>query len=201
MKLFYMELWRQIYSFTLLLKSKELYTTKSRYCSVIKKEKGDAGKIECRQMSLPVLHVNHIPTRRRMGKKGPDLRDFGKQCFDWDAVCKQQPNCIQALSSHKFVSHRHISKEFCILELNTDDEGQVSPYQNKELEKEKGKMNPVVQGQRQYGCIKYIYTSCVHVFSCPVTFDSLRPHGLQHARPPCPSPSLEVCPSSCPLHW
>ena len=25
-------------------------------------------------------------------------------------------------------------------------------------------------------------------------------HGLQHARPPCPSPSPEVCPSSCRLH-
>ena len=30
---------------------------------------------------------------------------------------------------------------------------------------------------------------------------SLRPHGLQHAKPPCPSPSPEVSPSSCPLHW
>ena len=28
----------------------------------------------------------------------------------------------------------------------------------------------------------------------------LWPQGLQHARPPCPSPSPEVCPSSCPLH-
>ena len=28
----------------------------------------------------------------------------------------------------------------------------------------------------------------------------LRPHGLQHTRPPCPSPSPKVCPSSCPLH-
>jgi len=26
-------------------------------------------------------------------------------------------------------------------------------------------------------------------------------HGLQNARPPCPSPSPKVCPSSCPLHW
>ena len=26
-------------------------------------------------------------------------------------------------------------------------------------------------------------------------------HRLQHARPPCPSPSLGVCPSSCSLHW
>ena len=31
--------------------------------------------------------------------------------------------------------------------------------------------------------------------------DSLQPHGLQHARLPCPSPSPGVCPSSCPLNW
>ena len=30
--------------------------------------------------------------------------------------------------------------------------------------------------------------------------DSLWPHGLQHTRPPCPSPSPGVCPSSCSLH-
>ena len=30
--------------------------------------------------------------------------------------------------------------------------------------------------------------------------DSLRPHGLEHARPPCPS-SLGVCSDSCPLSW
>ena len=29
--------------------------------------------------------------------------------------------------------------------------------------------------------------------------DSLRPHKLQHARPPCPSPSPGVCSDSCPL--
>ena len=28
---------------------------------------------------------------------------------------------------------------------------------------------------------------------------TLWPHGLQHTRPPCPSPSLRVCPSLCPL--
>ena len=31
--------------------------------------------------------------------------------------------------------------------------------------------------------------------------DSSQPHGLQHARLPCPSPSPEVCPNSCPLHY
>ena len=33
------------------------------------------------------------------------------------------------------------------------------------------------------------------LFSLPVMSDSLQPHGLQHARPPCPSPSPDVCPS------
>ena len=31
--------------------------------------------------------------------------------------------------------------------------------------------------------------------------DSLRPHGLQHARPPCPSPIPGVYSDSCPLSW
>ena len=30
-----------------------------------------------------------------------------------------------------------------------------------------------------------------------VASDSLRPHGLQHTRPPCPSPSPRVCSNSC----
>ena len=29
--------------------------------------------------------------------------------------------------------------------------------------------------------------------------DSLQPHGLQHSRPPCPSPSPRACSDSCPL--
>ena len=38
-------------------------------------------------------------------------------------------------------------------------------------------------------------------FSRSVVSDSLRPHGLQHTRPPCLSLSPGVCPSSCPLNW
>ena len=38
-------------------------------------------------------------------------------------------------------------------------------------------------------------------FSCSVMSDSLRPHGLQHARPPCPSPTPGVYSSSRPLSW
>ena len=36
-------------------------------------------------------------------------------------------------------------------------------------------------------------------FSHSVVFNSLRPHGLQHARPPCPSPTPRVYSNSCPL--
>ena len=38
-------------------------------------------------------------------------------------------------------------------------------------------------------------------FSCSVTSDSLRPHVLQHTRPPCPSPTPGVYSNSCPLSW
>ena len=46
----------------------------------------------------------------------------------------------------------------------------------------------------------YTHTHTVLLSSHPVMSDSLRPHRLQHTRPPCPSPSLEVCPSSRPLY-
>ena len=45
---------------------------------------------------------------------------------------------------------------------------------------------------RQYGSVQ---------FSCPVVSDSLRPHELQHTRPPCPSPTPRVHSNSCPLSW
>ena len=35
----------------------------------------------------------------------------------------------------------------------------------------------------------------------PVMSDSLRPHELQHARPPCPSPTPGVHSDSCPSSW
>ena len=36
-------------------------------------------------------------------------------------------------------------------------------------------------------------------FSCSVASDSLRPHGLQHIRPPCPSLTPRVYSNSCPF--
>ena len=39
---------------------------------------------------------------------------------------------------------------------------------------------------------------CIYQFSHSVVSDSLWPHELQHARPPCPSPSPRVHSNSCP---
>ena len=44
----------------------------------------------------------------------------------------------------------------------------------------------------------HLYASSVQ-FSHSVVSDSLKPHGLQHDRPPCPSPTPRVYPNTCPL--
>ena len=45
----------------------------------------------------------------------------------------------------------------------------------------------------------FMYYQCSLVqFSCSVMSDSLWPHGLQHTRPPCPSPTPGVYSNSCP---
>ena len=37
-------------------------------------------------------------------------------------------------------------------------------------------------------------------FSRSFVSNSLQPHKSKHTKPPCPTPSPEICPSSCPLH-
>ena len=44
-----------------------------------------------------------------------------------------------------------------------------------------------------------ILTLLLFLFNCSVVSNSLQPHGLQHARLPCPPLSPGVCPSSCPF--
>ena len=46
-----------------------------------------------------------------------------------------------------------------------------------------------------------IVTFSLVQFSCSVVSNSLWPHGLQHARPPCPSPTPGACLHSCPSSW
>ena len=51
-----------------------------------------------------------------------------------------------------------------------------------------------------YICILMVVANSVR-FSHSVVSNSWWLHGLQHARPPCPSPTPGVYPDSCPLSW
>ena len=50
-----------------------------------------------------------------------------------------------------------------------------------------------------YSCVACVSLSVSVQFSHSVVSDSLWPHGLQHARPACPSPTPRACSNSCPL--
>ena len=46
----------------------------------------------------------------------------------------------------------------------------------------------------------FVFSLCFSVqLSCSFVSDSLHPHGPQHTRPPCPSPTPGVHPNPCPL--
>ena len=53
----------------------------------------------------------------------------------------------------------------------------------------------------KFKCVNYKLVISSVQFSCSVVSDSLRPHELQHARPPCPSPSPGVHSNSRPSSW
>ena len=53
----------------------------------------------------------------------------------------------------------------------------------------------------RYGLQDHINSKYLYLlqFSGSVVSNSVRPHELQHARPPCPSPTPRVYSGSCPL--
>ena len=57
------------------------------------------------------------------------------------------------------------------------------------------------RGKEKEGGFEKVTLKSIHSvqFSRSVVSDSLRPHELQHARPPCPSPTPGVHPNPCPL--
>ena len=95
----------------------------------------------------------------------------------------------------------------------TGDQWRNNSKQNEGMEP-KQKQHPVVNGTGDGGrvrCCKEQY--CIGTwnvrsmnqgkfssvqFSSSVVSNSLRPHELQHTRPPCTSPTLEVHPNPCP---
>ena len=64
--------------------------------------------------------------------------------------------------------------------------------------KEPGRWEFSVSFQKSFK-VSVFYLSVQFIHS--VVSDSLRPYGLPHARPPCPSPIPRVHPDPCPLSW
>ena len=56
-----------------------------------------------------------------------------------------------------------------------------------------------IQNTQAFTFVKLSFNGLL--FSCSVMSDSSRPHGLQHARLPCPSPTFRACSNACPLSW
>ena len=66
------------------------------------------------------------------------------------------------------------------------------------IDKTMGKNNWVL---REEEVTRWIMKQHSVQFNHSVMSNSLWPHRLQHARPPCPSPILGGYPNSCPLRW
>ena len=71
-------------------------------------------------------------------------------------------------------------------------------YHKNQLEPTRSKMVEALTSSKSWAS-SYVHCNTLLLFSLQVMSDSSRPHGLQHARHPCPSLSPGVCPSSCPL--
>ena len=56
----------------------------------------------------------------------------------------------------------------------------------------------MIQHVKQWSYITLNSVWIIVQFSCSVESDSLQPHGLQHARPPCLSPTPQACSNLCP---
>ena len=94
-----------------------------------------------------------------------------------------------------------------IIQSTTCPEGWVDVSQLEKREKNmpgKGSqiLSPLIRPDRNLGQIIMwlILPSQSVQFSSSVVPDSLQPHGLQHTRPPCPSPTPRVYSNSCPLN-
>ena len=67
----------------------------------------------------------------------------------------------------------------------TEEPGELNPWGHKESDTTE--------------TTQFAHTMAIHQFSRSVMSDSLQPHGLQHTRLPCPSPTPGVYSNSCPL--
>ena len=99
----------------------------------------------------------------------------------------------QHKTTHSTVLCIRDSKRF---QLNQSDRKQISDCLGQKLKKDQLQRGVRELSEDKIFCI-VIFSSVQ--FSCSVVSNSLWPHGLQHARLPCPSPTPGACLNSCPF--
>ena len=109
---------------------------------------------------------------------------MGLTCATWDLCCLIQDLCMANWWGNNGNSERHY---FGVLQ----SEGTFPTQRSNPL-----LMSPVLADRLFTNCATWF--SSVQ-FSSSVVSDSLQPHGLQHARDPCPWPTPGVYSNSCPL--
>ena len=93
----------------------------------------------------------------------------------------------------------------CPLVSIYNGEGNGNPHQYSCLENPMDReawwapLHVVAKTRARLSTHTHTHTQSSVQFSCLVVSDSFQSHGLQHARPPCPSPAPGVYSNSCPL--
>ena len=134
--------------------------------------------------------------------KYPTINSVFKLTFTEQNVFKIHP-CVAWLDkSLIFISENYfIVWIYCSLFIHSAIEGQLGCFHLLVIVS-KGVNNNCIQilcgHSRPYDEIIFRF---IIQFSRSVMSDSLLPLGLQHTRPPCPSPTVRVYSSSCSLSW
>ena len=119
-----------------------------------------------------------------------------QNCEIMNTYCLQQLSVgsyvMQYWVTHTYFKNPQVHKDVAILFLHNWTQ---PPFQL--TKKNKNSIQRNVSLPFPVGCVQF---SSVQ-FSRSVLSDSLRPHELQHARPPCPSPAPRAYPNSCRLSW
>ena len=123
------------------------------------------------------------PETQNKTRKGPERASFWIFCLIREGGVPLFPRTALTSSNHSLPSDGEARQE--------------TGHVTRKKVPSPGGQNP---GRRSLGrAVHALCPQCTSVrFRRSVVSDSLRPHGPQHARPPCPSPSPGVCSNSCP---
>ena len=123
------------------------------------------------------------PETQNKTRKGPERASFWIFCLIREGGVPLFPRTALTSSNHSLPSDGEARQE--------------TGHVTRKKVPSPGGQNPGRRSLRR--AVHALCPQCTSVrFRRSVVSDSLRPHGPQHARPPCPSPSPGVCSNSCP---